>query len=280
MSMQMTPANDLKPLQVRLPGLVLEEFKTYAQEQGQSMASLVLGWIEAALAGSPPAPVSPAGAGSQPAAPEHLERLAQQVELLSSLQEQAVLQTQLLQQLTHQAAHTPYGGPGAELATESEPAVVAPSFRAQLAAMGGGEGGVRRSSAPPPRKVTPPPTPPTPPPAPRVEEPVLERNLEGMAPLVPDRKLFLEDDWQVFRGGVEVLVTLADGTELAVRADGRTANHVCLKEPAGGWPGGDGNRRLINVVAPIDAVKFEEEPELLEKGPSLLERMGVNNAAS
>ena len=108
----------------------------------------------------------------------------------------------------------------------------------------------------------------------------MERNLEGMAPLVPDRKLVLEDDWQCFRGGAEVVVTLADGTELVVQAEGRTASHVQLFEPPEGWPGGDGNRRLINVVAPISAVKFEEEPELLKKGPSLLERMGVINAPS
>ena len=36
--------------------------------------------------------------------------LGKQVELLSSLQEQAVLQAQLLQQLTHQAAHPPQRG--------------------------------------------------------------------------------------------------------------------------------------------------------------------------
>ena len=137
---------------------------------------------------------------------------------------------------------------------------------------------MRRSSAPPPRKVSPPPTPTPPAPAPRVEEPVLERNLEGMAPLVPDRRLVLEDDWQCFRFGAEVLVTLADGTELAVRADGRTASHVALKEPVGGWPGGDRNAQLINVAAPIDAVKFEEEPEFGTKRPSVFELMGADDA--
>ena len=137
-------------LQVRMGASQLAAFRSYADQNETTMSALVLGWIEAALAGSPPAPVSPAGAGSQPAAPEHLERLAQQVELLSSLQEQAVLQTQLLQQLTHQAAHTPYGGTGAELATETASSVEAPSFRAQLAAMrSGGEGVASVAPGPP-----------------------------------------------------------------------------------------------------------------------------------
>ena len=266
--MQMTPASELKPLQVRLPGSVLEEFKTYAQEQGQSMASLVLGWIEAALAGSPPAPVSPSGAGS----PEVLT-FCQDLNLPRSGEVLAELKTQtaLLQALVSHAAATPHGGTGAKAATESEPAVVASGFRAQLAAMGGGEGGVRRPSAPPPMKVSPPPPP-------RVEEPVLEQDLEAIAPLVPDRGLYLEDGWQVFRRGVEVLVTLADGTELAVRANGRTDSHVALKEPVGGWPGGDRNAQLINVAAPIDAVKFEEEPEFGTKRPSVFELMGADDA--
>lgn len=112
--MRMTPATELKPLQVRLPGPVLEEFKAYAQEQGRSMASLVLGWIEAALAGSEPTP-----------GPVQLQG---QVDLLSSLLVETKSQTALLQELVSRAGGSPYGGTG------SMPVVVTPSSASCLAA--------------------------------------------------------------------------------------------------------------------------------------------------
>lgn len=112
MSMQMTPASELKPLQVRLPGPVLEEFKTYAQEQGQSMASLMLGWIEAALAGSPPAPVSPTGAPAT--------EVPSSGDVLAELK----TQTALLQALVSQAAATSHGGTEPRRVVITEPEVI------------------------------------------------------------------------------------------------------------------------------------------------------------
>jgi len=110
--MQMTPTSELKPLQVRLPGPVLEEFKTYAQEQGQSMASLMLGWIEAALAGSPPAPVSPTGAP--------VTEVPSSGDVLAELK----TQTALLQALVSQAGGRPHGGTGPRRVVITEPEVI------------------------------------------------------------------------------------------------------------------------------------------------------------
>jgi len=51
----MPSADQLKPLQVRLPADVLSQFKDYSTNRlGQSMAATVLGWIEAALEGDAP----------------------------------------------------------------------------------------------------------------------------------------------------------------------------------------------------------------------------------
>jgi hypothetical protein len=107
--MQMTPPGELKPLQVRLPGPVLEEFKQYAQEQGQSMASLVLGWIQGALAGDAPPSASASGVI------EPRGGAGFSADVLAELK----VQTALLQRLVEQeAAATPGGG------TERAPVVV------------------------------------------------------------------------------------------------------------------------------------------------------------
>jgi hypothetical protein len=101
----------------------LAAFRSHADQHGTTMSALVLGWIEAALAGSPPTPVSPT---STPATeiPGSGDALAAQVDLLSSLLTEAKTQTQLLQQLTQQAATTPHGGTEPRRVVITEPEVI------------------------------------------------------------------------------------------------------------------------------------------------------------
>ena len=89
-------------LQVQLDDSLMEALKTHASTNGKTIKSVIVGWIEG-INGQ-------AATDHRSSNGESMALLAQQVELLSSLQEQAVLQTQLLQQLTRQAAATPHGG--------------------------------------------------------------------------------------------------------------------------------------------------------------------------
>jgi hypothetical protein len=97
----MVPPGDLKPMQVRLPAEVLEAFKRYAEREDRSMASLVAGWIEGAIAGRVAAPEQGRGVS----AAEH-QALVERVSAL----EQALIAVQ---------ATPPHGGTGARRASES-----------------------------------------------------------------------------------------------------------------------------------------------------------------
>ena len=218
--MQMTPASDLKPLQVRLPGPVLEEFKTYAQEQGQSMASLMLGWIEAALAGNPPAPASPAGAPAT--------EVPSSGDVLAELK----TQTALLQALVSQAAATPHGGTEPRRVVITEPAVARPDFKAKA--------GAAPSPAPPS-------------PAPLKAAYGLGAMATELPPAPPElapcvtKQLWREDGWESFRPSISCVLTLADGAQHKCAATGRAGDWFQIQFGNYAW-----------LAAPAMAVILEE----------------------
>jgi hypothetical protein len=223
--MQMTPASELKPLQVRLPGPVLEEFKTYAQEQGQSMASLVLGWVEAALAGTPPTPVSPT---STPAT----ETLG-----FGDVLAELKLQTALLQQLAHQAAATPDGGTVQQALVKSVPGETASKFTVKPGEFTAAPAAAPKSTSMPVYGLA-------------------AMEARGLAPAPPElapcitKRLGQEADWTLFRPDVACVLTLADGTRRNCTATGTAGGWVQLRLGNHAW-----------LAAPLSAVELEGQQQ-------------------
>jgi hypothetical protein len=103
-------------LQVQLDDSLMEALKTHASTNGKTIKSVIVGWI----LGINDQSLTHQGESNG----DSMTLQQQQLELSSSLLEQAVLQTQLLQQLTHQAATTPHGGTGPRRVVITEPEVI------------------------------------------------------------------------------------------------------------------------------------------------------------
>jgi hypothetical protein len=103
-------------LQVQLDDSLMEALKTHASTNGKTIKSVIVGWI----LGINDQSLTHQGESNG----DSMTLQQQQLELSSSLLEQAVLQTQLLQQLTQQAGGRPHGGTGGQRRNESEPEVM------------------------------------------------------------------------------------------------------------------------------------------------------------
>jgi len=232
-------------LQVPLSEEEMAVLKGAADYRGMKLRALVAAWVEAGcpLADGPSngkAMVS--NVEVMPASTEHLELARRQVELLEQLVE-----------LNRQGqATTPHGGTSARRVSESVSGNAPRDSGFEVVDRGNPFGGApREASVPEPARDW-------------MALPKGEPDLAAIAPLTAGRKLYLEDGWVSFRSPVAVKVKLADGTVLAASAAGWTGAEVEITAPGGGWPGGEGNRGLKDVSAPVDAVEFLSQPELKE----------------
>ena len=246
-----------KAIQVRLDAALLDSFRAYADQEGRSMAGILHRWIEQAVAGTAPTPVSPT---STPATeiPSSGDVLAAQVDLLSSLLEQAVLQTQLLQQLTHQAATTPHGGTEPRRVVITEPEVIpSGSVTAFTGFADHGEPEAATSTKSVEAAVVSPPV--------KVQSTIervmsppafSEEQAQAFAPC-ESRVLYAEPDYEQYPGRQEVEIQLSSGVVVTGHAVGKTSEWVQVSSHgSSNWP--DAAKNMKVVVAPASVCTWPD----------------------
>ena len=235
-------------LQVKVGQELLDGFKERAGRQRLTMTELVVGWIEGYLSGGEGqaggGSASSSGTSGTTSGSNDSEQYAALAARVSAL-EQALIALQ-------GTSTTPHGGTSARRVSESASGGASRDSGFEVVDRGNPFGGApREASVPEPARAW-------------MALPKGEPDLAAIAPLAAGRKLYLEDGWVSFRSPVAVTVKLADGTVLAASATGWTGAEVEITAPGGGWPGGEGNRGLKDVSAPVDAVEFLSPPELKE----------------
>jgi hypothetical protein len=184
--------------------------------------------------------------------------LAAQVDLLSSLLEQAVLQTQLLQQLTHQAATTPHGGTEPRRVVITEPEVIpSGSVTAFTGFADHGEPEAATSTKSVEAAVVSPPV--------KVQSTIervmsppafSEEQAQAFAPC-ESRVLYAEPDYEQYPGRQEVEIQLSSGVVVTGHAVGKTSEWVQVSSHgSSNWP--DAAKNMKVVVAPASVCTWPD----------------------